>query len=520
MSALQRVRAPKAPPGFRSEAALKRLRRVAIVAGVTPILLLVGAYAVILGSVFAFGGHAGSQWAQAYAVGHLGPTRYYVGQQTFGQGLALMKVEPGQKEAKVADIQGTQNDTFLLDDPTQARLWVISDHQSGYWDASAMHWLSGTQPWSNGTRPFLWDGQPATAVRVGGQVDLWQVRDDAWKRVAQVSLKGVDDSGLCEDAKLRVVQSRGRLQWFFMDDQNLRHFEGMPSGKNLDIHHWSSIRSAAPPQNWAPKALATGLSVVELQKDKAVKVWSQENGAWHSLTRAVGRANTAALTEEVGGTVIVTAGPGIHLLSVNPEAKSIALEKSVNLAAALTILLPFLVMMVLFFVGPFAMLFFLDRESRRARPATMHFGRRQRPLAGLFRRGAARVIDCVLVMLVSTPVAVIVGYTLGAFKEKPTQFPSHFFFLILAWVALNAVLYLGLVIQLGLKGWTPGRYWLGVRVLGFDLKPCGVGRSLLRGLLVMVDGQLLWLPGILMASLTQYQQRLGDLVADTVVVEA
>ena len=70
----------------------------------------------------------------------------------------------------------------------------------------------------------------------------------------------------------------------------------------------------------------------------------------------------------------------------------------------------------------------------------------------------------------------------------------------------------------GRFGKTPGKWLVGIRVLGTDLRPCGFGRALLRNLLTFVDGFFNFLVGVLLVALTENWQRLGDLAARTIVV--
>lgn len=70
----------------------------------------------------------------------------------------------------------------------------------------------------------------------------------------------------------------------------------------------------------------------------------------------------------------------------------------------------------------------------------------------------------------------------------------------------------------GRFGKTPGKWLIGISVLGTDLEPCGFGRALLRNLMTFVDGFFNFLVGALLVALTENWQRLGDLVARTIVV--
>lgn len=72
----------------------------------------------------------------------------------------------------------------------------------------------------------------------------------------------------------------------------------------------------------------------------------------------------------------------------------------------------------------------------------------------------------------------------------------------------------------GLLGWTPGKKIFGVRVVNerTGRRP-GLFRALLRNLLRPLDGPLgLYLPGWLVAMLSERRKRMGDWVAGTVVV--
>lgn len=69
------------------------------------------------------------------------------------------------------------------------------------------------------------------------------------------------------------------------------------------------------------------------------------------------------------------------------------------------------------------------------------------------------------------------------------------------------------------NGQTLGKRAGGIKVVRKDGEPCGVGRSVVRNLLQIVDVlPTLWLIGLTSIWLTGYNQRVGDLVAGTVVI--
>lgn len=87
--------------------------------------------------------------------------------------------------------------------------------------------------------------------------------------------------------------------------------------------------------------------------------------------------------------------------------------------------------------------------------------------------------------------------------------------LTFGWVVLNDVL-----LQ-GLTGATIGKFITGVRTVRPDGGPPGVGRALVRTLMLVVDVINLILPlGLWVAMFSQGHRRLGDMVAGTYVVKA
>lgn len=91
--------------------------------------------------------------------------------------------------------------------------------------------------------------------------------------------------------------------------------------------------------------------------------------------------------------------------------------------------------------------------------------------------------------------------------------------LLLVFVGMVAMLVYGFLLE-GLYGYTPGKYLLGLVVVKSDGSNCTVGASILRNLLWIVDA----LPTANLVAMvlilgTDDDQRVGDLVADTVVVK-
>jgi uncharacterized RDD family membrane protein YckC len=125
----------------------------------------------------------------------------------------------------------------------------------------------------------------------------------------------------------------------------------------------------------------------------------------------------------------------------------------------------------------------------------------------IWHRVLAYVIDSVLMGLI-WGVAVIAGTTLGDIES-----------LLLVLVGVVATLVYGFLLE-GLYGYTPGKYLLGLVVVKSDGSNCTVGASILRNLLWIVDAlPTANLVAMVLILVTDDNQRVGDLVADTVVVK-
>jgi uncharacterized RDD family membrane protein YckC len=88
------------------------------------------------------------------------------------------------------------------------------------------------------------------------------------------------------------------------------------------------------------------------------------------------------------------------------------------------------------------------------------------------------------------------------------------------WIAIIAIAAIGiLVVMQGLTGKTPGKAVMGIKVVNAEGQPPGIGRAILRELLWIVDGLLANLVGFIAALTSQRNQRVGDMVAGTFVID-
>ncbi len=139
------------------------------------------------------------------------------------------------------------------------------------------------------------------------------------------------------------------------------------------------------------------------------------------------------------------------------------------------------------------------------------------PQARLGDRFLAVVLDSCLMAAAFAVIGMWAASRWGGFTATGFQLEGR-----AAWVAGGATLALGLLyywITEGLFGATLGKAIIGLVVRKADGRPCGLGASLIRNLLRLVDGLGVYLVGFLAAVLSRSRQRIGDRVAGTVVTE-
>jgi uncharacterized RDD family membrane protein YckC len=183
----------------------------------------------------------------------------------------------------------------------------------------------------------------------------------------------------------------------------------------------------------------------------------------------------------------------------------------------------FMVMMLGFYgptlVLPLILAMVLSGLMRRHRVCEHGAESVSMPFASLTRRALAQIIDFIIL---GAPALAGVFLLFPNFDMEKISGPGH----MLAGFGLMMGQMLWLIICLfvfslleGKWGVTLGKWTVGIRVFGTDLRPCGFGRAFVRNLLKFVDGFFNFMVGILLVALTENWQRVGDMAARTVVID-
>ncbi len=163
------------------------------------------------------------------------------------------------------------------------------------------------------------------------------------------------------------------------------------------------------------------------------------------------------------------------------------------------------------------------------RTAEYQFGLTTVELASFTRRAIARVLDYFVYVAAFYLIALAFGMSSQEqvqqdidrlFSFGPEGLLLRFLWMMLSLVICSLIIVIVNSVLQGGWGVTLGKWLCGIRTVRSTLRPCGFARALVRELLLLVDTLLAisYLPGTLMFAFTSCRQRIGDLVADTIVI--
>ena len=131
-------------------------------------------------------------------------------------------------------------------------------------------------------------------------------------------------------------------------------------------------------------------------------------------------------------------------------------------------------------------------------------------------RIAAIIIDWIILWIVSF---FVLGATFVGMLGSMNTFSVFSFVSSLFAVILISFLY-GFILE-GWRGQTLGKMALGIMVVKEDGKSCDYPAAFLRNILRIIDAlPFAYILGLIVIALTKRRQRIGDIVAKTVVVKA
>jgi uncharacterized RDD family membrane protein YckC len=441
-----------------------------------------------------------------------------------------------------------------------------------------------TMPAANECFRFLWKGEPAYVEKTPQGFSVSSFQSGAWKVVGDVAFPDGDREWMIGNTKVNFghvssldgVTQGSRIHLFVHTNGCLLHREGIelqpspsplaslgnrnggadnqpvsalrPTNSDVAIKDWSLVwndkelnfNPRFPSLHYAGYAVIGGrpaaMIVSGIQSGFSIghifrfdgRKWSefatQEFPFGANQFRLVTcrdgqKAYIVALTSTGTAHVYAAEGGGLRLTNgggteMNPTLRTILWYGTIPCCT--------LVLGILLGTGTTILMW------RFTKPA-YEFGVQNVKLASLARRGFARLID--IAAIASSTIglgwAMTRGFDWSSLLEAINLRVDHPTVSIAARVAVIlaawlVVVVLSLLVVQAKWGITPGKWLCGLRVLRTSLRPCGFALSLVRELILSVDAGnfLCWTPGIVSIALTDRRQRLGDLVADTIVVDA
>jgi uncharacterized RDD family membrane protein YckC len=132
---------------------------------------------------------------------------------------------------------------------------------------------------------------------------------------------------------------------------------------------------------------------------------------------------------------------------------------------------------------------------------------------GIGSRLAAQIVDGIVLMIVFFVLgaAMFGGFTFEVYGAEALSFEGVY--------ALIVFLYF--IVLEGVQGATLGKMAMKIKVVREDGSPCGLGPSIVRNILRVVDAlPFLYIVGMILIARSDKKQRLGDRVAKTVVLKS
>lgn len=412
------------------------------------------------------------------------------------------------------------------------RLWIIGTDTLAYYEGGSLSRLAGARRPPRASRPFVYAGRPAV-ISLGAPATLATLREEGTRAEWTVRELALDLPA--EGGSLRAVQAveaNGALYVFVqlctetpancsLSYRPLEHENWVPLVADLcSCADWTAIALASRPavvlseREEGPARLS--LVTVTANGPRRERIGAEAGrAAWNSWRPFSSDSALFLLSEGMPGSLkLVEVADGRVIRAARRRGSfPFPFGSSMMLVMMIPQLLPVVLSLILAFL--------LTNQMRRHRVQDYVWAGQRRMFASLWQRALAQLVD-VVPFVAGFLVPAVSMWRMFSDPEQLVEsgpfFPFLFFGLFVAAFLWAVVVLVGFSYFEGRFGKTPGKWLLGIRVLGTDLKPCGFWRAFLRNLLTLVDGFFSFLVGALLVALTENWQRLGDLAARTIVV--
>jgi uncharacterized RDD family membrane protein YckC len=404
------------------------------------------------------------------------------------------------------------------------RLWIISSSKVGFFQDGKINVILKEKILGEISRPFLYEGHPAVIEEGPNGFAFVVFVDGAWQRKAFFTLKLQERLGHIQDS-FQGVSRDEKLYLFLKFGDTLYYREGLPTGETDDQDLWRPISEVK--KHWFAILMDGELTVFLQQAGEFpsnVVGLRLQGETWKSFF-----SYDAGMTTEMG--IYPLGQPGKFAIlrqSFPGSLRLVQVEggkvlKEIRHGSGFPFPRFFGVMMLGFYgptlLFPLVLAVVLSRLMKKYRICEHRAGSLTMPFASILRRALSQIIDF---FVLGTPAiaGVLLLFPIFDMEKMFSSGPVHLagFGLMFGEIFWGVCCLLAYSFLEGRWGVTPGKWAVGIRVLGTDLRPCGFGRALVRNLLKFIDGFFNFMVGILLAALSENWQRVGDMAARTVVV--
>ena len=406
------------------------------------------------------------------------------------------------------------------------RLWILSPSSVSYYADGQVHEEPDPKPLADISRPFLYKGRPAVIERTPPGYRLAVYTEGDWTFEDHLAL---DANGPAQDIeKLQVVSEGPTLHVFRQFGSTLYYRAGLPTASDDGEQEWQTVCSVD--EDWYA-ALADGRPVVfRLSAGRGMRRMlrglRQSGDAWEPFfSHKAGLSDGfAVFTPGPGRLLVMTHSPMSAMRTIEIEDGRTTRERRYGKGFGFP--RGFMAMMFIPHITtcavPLVFALILSGLMRRHRVCQYESAGVRMPFASVGRRAIAQAIDVALLAAPGVAGWLVVMATVFDFErlaDNGLHSMLGAFGLVcgaMVWALAGFLIFAAME---GRSGRTPGKWIVGIQVLGADLAPCGFGRALVRNLLKLVDGFFNFLVGVMLVALTENWQRVGDMAARTVVVD-
>lgn len=407
-------------------------------------------------------------------------------------------------------------------------LWFISSSTIGKIVKDEPHLFTNTKILGSIYRPFIYQGKFSVIENTPDGFFLVSFEKEDWGKKTKLNLKGSNKASKLKNIQV-VALPKGETYIFAQFDDTVYSCQGLPLADKNKQPQWQPVT----PTNklWYATQINGEAAIIYTDQREGfastVKGIKFQNGKWENFlevdTPVMDKISAHPLPENKM-LISVSSFPGAFKLLITEDSKVVKkIKHGGNFPFPKGMMSMMFIPHIFSFILPVILAMILSALMFKYRITTYSDGVREASFASLTRRAFSQIIDAAFA---GWPIVLgwfFMFHQMFDFEEMIGN-PGPPVFMLTGMAVMCAGAVWGVICLFlfawweGSYGQTPGKYCLGIQVVGTDLKTCGFGRAIVRNLLKFVDGFLQFMVGIMLIALTENWQRIGDMAARTIVI--